>query len=89
MMKQPNMTLVALGIYSVAYLMLFLMWGAVYQWGHPGATQDAYISYIHDGLIGLTAHIFTVIGMPSVFGGSDQSQPAQPTAPALTTFTQS
>ena len=60
-MNPFKLTLLALGLYAGAYLLLFATWGALLALGKASPEQAQYIAYIHDGLLMLTAHILTIL----------------------------
>jgi len=77
-----NLTCIALAIYSAAYLLLFLTWGALLTWGRAGPEQAQYIAYIRDALLMLTAHILTILNAAPPAAGATMMPPATPaTAP--------
>ncbi len=51
--------IVPLLMYAAAYLLLFLTWAVVVFSATPNA--DGIVNYIRDALIGLTAHVMTLI----------------------------
>jgi len=46
-----KLTYIALALYAIAYLLLFLIWGALLEFGKTGVDASDYISYIHDALL--------------------------------------
>jgi hypothetical protein len=68
-------TYVVLGLYSAAYLLLFGTWAALVLTSNTQATE--FVLYIKDALIGLTAHVMTLIN----FGGGNPPPPAVVTNP--------
>jgi|GEM_PF-2400998 len=79
-MNNLKLTFIALGLYSTAYLVLFLTWALILFNAKSVSDPAQFIAYIHDALIALTAHVLTIL---------NASPPAPPTgtvtaAPAST-----
>ena len=66
-----RITLVALALYALAYLVLFGTWGALVFTHTTGA--DSIVGYIQTALGGLTGHVFTLID-PSRKWAADSPQ---------------
>lgn len=71
MTQKMKLTFIALALYAAAYGLLTLIWGGLIVWDKPSPEQAQYITYIHDALLMLTAHILTILNTPPPPGGEN------------------
>jgi len=85
-MNNLKLTFIAIGLYSTAYLVLFLTWALILFNAKSVSDPAQFIAYIHEALIALTAHVLTILNAspPAPPTGAVTAAPASPQAGFVT-----